>query len=129
MGQDLSSIPSISIGNYILEVVEDFPYLVSTISSNLSLDTKLNTQISKAVMAMAHLAKRVWKNSMLTINTKMKVYQACMLSMLLYGSESWTLYSYQECRLNAFHLHCPRRILGITWQYHVQTRTSWFRQE
>ena len=59
MGQDLSSIPSISISDYTLEVEEDFTYLVSTISSNLSLDAALNTWISKAVEAMAWLAKRV----------------------------------------------------------------------
>ena len=40
IGQDLSRI---SIGDCILEVVEDFTYLGSTISSNLSLDAKLNT--------------------------------------------------------------------------------------
>ena len=67
MGQNLSSIPSISIGNYILEVVEDFTYFHSMISSNLSLDAELNTQISKAATAMACLAKRFWENSMLTI--------------------------------------------------------------
>ena len=60
MGQDLSSIPSISIGDYILEVVEDFSYLGSTISGKISLDAKLNTWIGKAATAMAHLAKRVW---------------------------------------------------------------------
>ena len=116
MGKDLISIPSISIRDYILEVVEDFTYLGSTISSNLSLDAILNMQIGKAVTAMACLEKRVWENSMLPINSKMKVYQACLLSTLLYGSEAWTLYLQQECRLNAFHLLCLRRILGITWQ-------------
>ena len=116
MGQDLSSIPSISISNYILEVVEDFTYLGSTIASNLSLDAKLNTWIGKAATAMAHLAKRVWENSMLIINTKMKVYQSFMLNTLFYGSEAWTLYSCQECRHNAFHMHWLRRILGISWQ-------------
>ena len=53
---------------------------------------------------------------MLTISTKMKVYQACVLSTLLYSSETWTLYSCHERRLNTFHLRCLRRILGITWQ-------------
>ena len=96
MGQDLSSIPSISISNYTLDVMEDFTYLGSTISRNLSLDAELNTWIGKTVTALPYLAKRVWENSMLTINTKMKVYQACVLSMLLYGSEAWTLYSCQE---------------------------------
>ena len=65
---------------------------------------------------MAHLAQGVLQNSMLTINTKMKLYQACMLSMLLYGSKHGTLYSHQEYRCNVFNLCCLRRILGITWQ-------------
>ena len=42
-----------------------------------------------------------------------------MLSTLLYGSEAWTPYSRQERRLNAFHLRCLRRLLGITWQDRV----------
>ena len=122
MGQDVSSIPCISIGDHTLEVVEDFTYLGSTISSNLSLDTELNTRIGKAATAMARLTKRVWSNTMLTINTKMRVYQACVLSTLLYGSESWTLYTRQEGRLNAFHLRCLRKILGITWQDRVPNK-------
>ena len=46
----------------------------------------------------------------------MAVYNACVTSTLLYGSESWTTYSRQETRLNSFHLRCILRILGITWQ-------------
>ena len=119
MGQDVSSAPSISIGDHTLEVVDKFTYLGSTISSNLSLDAELDTRIGKAMTAMARLAKRVWDNTRLTTNTKMRIYQACVLSTLLYGSESWTLYSRQEHRLNAFHLRCLRRLLGITWQDRV----------
>ena len=36
--------PSISIGDYTLKAVEDFSYLGSIISSNLSLDTELNKE-------------------------------------------------------------------------------------
>ncbi len=56
---------------------------------------------------------------MVTLNTKMKVYQACVLSTLLYGSEAWTLYKHQERRRNAFHMRNLRRLLGITWQDRV----------
>ncbi|XP_076451257.1 uncharacterized protein LOC143287198 [Babylonia areolata] len=119
MGQDVSSTPSISIVDFTLEIIEDFTYLGSTISSNLSLDAELNKQIGKAATAMARLEKRVWDNpTMLTINTKMQVYQACVLSTLLCGSETWPLYSRQECRLNSFHLCNLRRIMGITSQDH-----------
>lgn len=114
--QDASHAPSISINDYTFEVTEDFTYLGSTISSSLSLDTEINRRIGKAAATMAKLSKRVWENNKLTENTKMRVYQACVLSTLLYGSETWTTYARQERRLNTFHMRCLKRILGITWQ-------------
>ncbi|XP_060770241.1 uncharacterized protein LOC132881605 [Neoarius graeffei] len=59
LGQGVSSIPIISISKYTLEVVENFTYLGSIISSILSLDVDLNTHISKTATAMARLAKMV----------------------------------------------------------------------
>ncbi|KAI0208446.1 hypothetical protein LSAT2_006873, partial [Lamellibrachia satsuma] len=106
----------VKINDYTLEVVEDFTYLGSNISNNLSLDKEINRRIGKAACTMAKLTKRVWENKMLTENTKMRIYQACVLSTLLYGSESWTTYMCQERRLNTFHMRCLKRILGITWQ-------------
>ena len=79
-----------------------------------------NGQIGKAASAMSKLSERVWENRKLTINKKMKVYQACVLSTLLYSSEAWTLYARQERRLNTFHMRCIRRLLGITWQDRVR---------
>ena len=96
MGQDAVSALAIAIGHHTLEEVEIFTYLGSTISNNLSFDAELNTRIAKASIAMACLAERMWDNTVLTLNTKMKVYQACVLSTLLYGSEAWTLYTWQE---------------------------------
>ena len=58
-GQDYSITPSISIGDYTVEVVKDFTYLGFTISSNLSLDTQLNKRISKAAATLARLEERV----------------------------------------------------------------------
>ena len=39
-----------------------------------------------------------------------------MYCVLLYGYEAWTTYRWQERKLNAFHFHCLRNILGITWK-------------
>ena len=80
---------TITIGEQILEVVDKVTYLGSTISNNLSLDAELNVRIDKASTIMVRLLKRVLDNTMLTFNIKMRVYQACVLSTLLYGSESW----------------------------------------
>ena len=88
MGQDVSEVPHITIEDHALGVTDTFTYLGSKISSNLSLDAKLNARIGKAASTMAKLSKRVWENKKLTINTKVKVYNACVLSTLLYGSEA-----------------------------------------
>ena len=119
MGQDVPSPPAIRIDNEELAVTDHFTYLGSTITSNLSLDTELDKRIAKAAAVMAQLSKRVWTNKQLTLNTKLKVYQACVLSSLLYGSESWTTYARQEKRLESFHIRCLRRILCIKWQDRV----------
>ena len=49
----------------------------------------------------------------------MAVYIACVISTLLYGSETWTTYAEQESRFNTFHLRSIRRILGISRQNKV----------
>ena len=119
MGQDVSDAPEIKIGDHTLGVTDSFTYLGSTITSNLCLDAEINTRIGKAASCMARLSKRVWENKKLTTRTKAQVYQACVLSTLLYGSETWTLYAKQTNRLHAFHMRCLRRLLGVTWKDHI----------
>ena len=45
----------------------------------------------------------------------MAVYNACIVSTLLYGSKRWTTYSKQERKMNSFHMHCLCHILSIQW--------------
>ena len=100
LAQGAKSPPVITIDNTELEVVDTFTYLGSTVSSSPSLDAEISCRIAKAATVMAKLNKRVWGNDLLRERTKMCVYQACVLSTLLYGSESWTTYARQEWRLN-----------------------------
>ena len=116
MGQGVAEAPNILLGQHNLKTVNEFTYLGTTISQAVSLDTELGRRIGKASGAMARLSERVWNNVKLRTTTKIAVYRACVLSTLLYGSESWTAYAKQEHRLNAFHLRNLRRILRIRWQ-------------
>ena len=83
---------------------------------HLSLDTKLNMRISKVAAAISCLAKESLGQLLAEHQQQDAVVPiaACVLSTLLYRSESWTLCALQECRLNTCHLHNLRRILGIT---------------
>jgi hypothetical protein len=88
----------------------------SSISNNLSIINEISKRIGKASGAMAELIKHVWENSKLTRSTKITVYRACILSTLLYGSESWSTYMRQEHQLNIIHMQCLKKILGVTWK-------------
>ena len=81
MLQDVNNTPNISIDEHTLNIVKKVTYHSPTIANNFSLVSELSTRIG---------TKSMGKN-MLTVNTKMQVYQAVVLSTLLYGSESWTL--------------------------------------
>ena len=71
-------------------MVDNFKYLGSAISSDLLLDVEIHACIRKAATVMAKLNNSVWQNINLTMNTRLKVYQACVTSILLYRSETWT---------------------------------------
>ncbi|XP_049955207.1 uncharacterized protein LOC126471151 [Schistocerca serialis cubense] len=115
MAQSTTNFPSISIDGNPLQVFDNFTYLESTICSNLSMDTEITNRIAKASSVMARLKNRIWNNGLLTTKTKLKVYNACVISTLLYSCETWTTLSRQESRLNSFHLCCLRKILQISW--------------
>ena len=116
LGQDIPAPPVITIDDYELKVIHQFMYLGSTITNNLSLNPEINKRIGKAATTLTRLTSRVWTNPKLTVKMKMAVYNACILSTLLYGSETWTTYTHQEKRLNTFHLRSLPRILSISWQ-------------
>ena len=48
--------------------------------------------------------------------TKVAVYRAAVLTSLLCGYETWTLYGYEIRKLDQFHLRCLCSIAGIKWQ-------------
>ena len=114
VGQDTEAPPGITNDDYELDAVCQFTYLGSTITDNLCLDAEIDKMIEKAASTLARLTARVWTSPKLSEKTNMAVYNACVISTLLYGSEAWTTYARQERMLNTFHLGCIRRIMGIS---------------
>ena len=114
------------------ENVDEFPYLGSLVASNKMVDTEVNKCIANASKSFGALRCAVFKGKNLTTTTKWKVYQACVLSVLLYGAGCWTPLRRHLRRLDSFHHRCIRTILGITnqqqWQQRIpsaSTREQW----
>ena len=116
LGQNTEAPPVITIDDNELNAVCQFTYLGFTITDNLSLDTEIDKRIGKAASILARLTARVCTSHKLSVKTEMAVYNACVISTLLCGSETWTPYAGRERRLNSFHLRSIRRILGLSWQ-------------
>ena len=51
-----------------------------------------------------------------SIETKIKVYRAAVMTTLLYVSETWTFYQTHAGKLNHFHTTHLRKLRGIKWQ-------------
>jgi len=67
----------------------------------------------------------IWKDKRPSLSIKLRVYLALVQSVLLYASETWTLTvsdskSDQQIKLDAFHMKCQRRILGLSWHQFVR---------
>ena len=118
LSQGSPAPPTISINGTTLSVVDKFSYLGSTISNINSLDAELDSALARPQPHSADFAN-VFGETDLSIKLKIRVYMACVLSILLYCSESSTTYLRQERRLNSFHFRCLRSILGISWRDHV----------
>nr|VZI07590.1 unnamed protein product [Spirometra erinaceieuropaei] len=108
--------PQINVNGTLLQVVENFPYLGSTLSRTTKIDDEVANRISKASQVFGRLQSTVWNRHGLQLSTKLKMYKAVILPTLLYGAETWTVYTRQARRLNHFHLSCLRRILRLNWQ-------------
>ena len=110
-----SALQKIIINNNSIASCEKFCYLGSQLSTDLTIDGELRSRIAKANFAFGRLEQRVWNNHSLKLCTKISVYRAMVLSALLYGCETWTMYRRNMHYLERFHMQCLRRILNIRW--------------
>ncbi|KAK7865974.1 hypothetical protein R5R35_009402 [Gryllus longicercus] len=99
-----------------IELVEQFNYLGSLVTTGGDLDAEISHRIRNASYAFYKLRDRVFNCNDLTIRTKIMVFKAVVLSILLYGSECWTIYKKHVKTLEKFQMRQLRNILGIKWQ-------------
>nr|VZI06395.1 unnamed protein product [Spirometra erinaceieuropaei] len=80
--------PQISVNGAQLQVVENFPYLGSTLSRNTKIDDEVANRISKASQAFGRLQSTVLNRHGLQLSTNLKMYKAVILPTLLNGAET-----------------------------------------
>jgi len=104
----------VQMENQLVESATKFTYLGSDVVSGSSSTHEVHRRIGLANSIVGQL-DRVWRNRRLSLNTKLRLYTSVVQSVLLHGSETWTLTKADTARLQAFHMKAQRRIRNIKW--------------
>ena len=111
--------PTFSISENQLKKSENFTYLGSNLSFSGDLTNGIQRCINLASSAFGRLSKRVFGNQNLTIHTNIAIFNAVVISTILYGCETWVPYRHHIRLLETFHIRRLQLILGLRWWHKV----------
>jgi len=102
---------SISIGEFNLEVVDEFTYLGALIRSDGDTTPEIQRRVMAASRCYFGLNKQL-RSKLLSKKTKCQIYKTLIRPVLLYGCESWTVKRSDELMLLTFERKVLRTIFG-----------------
>ena len=108
----------LKIKGRIIENITEFVYLGSLLTWDNDCNKEIKRKIARATGAMAGF-KTIWKSKHISTETKINIVRTCVLSVLLYACETWTLRRKDRDSLLTFEMKCYRRILHIRWQQRI----------
>ncbi|KAL9971331.1 hypothetical protein ACROYT_G023842 [Oculina patagonica] len=91
-----------------LPMTEQFKYLGSIVRQDGGAGIDIQSRLNKARNTFRMLSN-VWRSSQFGTYTKLKIYQSCVLSTLLYGSECWRMLESDLEKLSTFHTKSLRK--------------------
>ena len=100
-----------------IPIVFVFTYLGSILAHDCSDKLDVEHRIDKAGNAFGALRDRLFSSTMVTYAAKRLAYCALILSILLYGSESWCLTEALFRQLRNFHARCVRAMCRVTQRH------------
>jgi len=107
-----------------IDEVEDFACIGSNISKDSGSDRDIQLKISKARSAFITLSP-VWKSKTISRQTKLRIFNTNVKSVILYGSETWRVTKATSNKLQPFVNKCLRSILGIHWPQGIRNEGLW----
>jgi hypothetical protein len=91
--------------------VEQIKYLGTTLTYQNSIQEEIKSRL-KSGSVCYHSMQDLLSSSLLSKNTKIKIYRTIILPVVLYGCETWSLTLKEEHRLRLFENRVLRRIFG-----------------
>ena len=88
------------------------------LGSRITADGDCNHEIKKCFLlgrkVMTNLDS-IFKSRDITLPTKVRLVEAVVFPVVMYGCESWTIKKAESQRIGAFELWCWRRLLRVPW--------------
>ena len=78
----------------------------------------MGIRIGKAGAVFSKM-KKVWNNRGMSLKTKLKLFNGTVISILLYGCETWKGLKEVETKVRVFESNCLRKIMNIKWYDHI----------
>jgi hypothetical protein len=109
-----TTTPVYALDGTLIKVVDDFKYLGSWINNSMK---DVNVRIGQAWTAATKM-RNIW-TSFLTEELKRKFFQATIVSILLYGCETWTMTVAIQKKLDGAYTKLLRYISNVSWRDHI----------
>ncbi|VDP32605.1 unnamed protein product [Schistosoma margrebowiei] len=109
-----------------LEDVKTFTYLGSIIDEQGGSDADVKARIGKAKAAYLQL-RNIWNSMQLSTNTKVRIFNTNVKTVLLYGAETWRITKAIIQKIQVFINSCLRKILQIRWPDTINNNVLWER--
>ena len=112
----MASGPIISwqIDRETVETVTDFILGGSKITADGDCSHEIERHLLLGRKVMINL-DRILKSRDITLSTKVHQVKTVVFSVVMYGSESWTIKKAEHQRIDAFEVWCWRRLLRVPW--------------
>ena len=108
-------ITSWEIDGETVETVSDFTFLGG---SKITADDDCSHEVKRCLLlgrkVMTNLDS-ILKSRDITLPTKVRLVEAMVFPVVIYGCENWTIKKAEWRRIDAFELWCWRRLLRVPW--------------
>jgi hypothetical protein len=121
-----SSTEAVKLGDNNLVEVKFFTYLGSVINQQGGTDADVKTRIGKA-RASYKVLKNIWRSHLISICTKIRLFNSNVKSVLLYRAETWRTTKTTIKKVQTFINSCLHGILKIHWSVTISKTDLWER--
>ena len=105
-----------------IEKVDQFTFLGALVTADGGCQSEIRRRLALGRSAMNGLRNIIHDKGVRTM-TKMRLVNALVFPIVLYGCESWAMTKADRRRIDAFELWCWRRVLRISWTDRVTNKT------